>query len=110
MVYNILSIILSIIASILHYIISPLFREYLKKWWAWRACGRTPSELLIDRAFKTPPSVPNATTSPQFFDFPIKDNPPRPHISAYILLLVECLATVLKTLKFEEKTNLIQKI
>jgi hypothetical protein len=100
MVYNILSI----IASIIYCIISPLFREYLKKWRAQWACGQTPSELLIDRAFETSPNAPVATTSPQFLGFPIKGNQARPHISAFILLLVERLAIISKTLKFEEKT------
>jgi hypothetical protein len=95
MVYNIL--------SILCYITSPLFQEYLKKRWTWRACGQTPLELLIDRVYKTSPSVPNATTSPHFLGFSIKDNPSRPDISAYILSLVDRLATISKTLKFEEK-------
>jgi hypothetical protein len=94
---------LPIIAFIVYYIILPLFREYLKKWRARRACGQTPRELLVDRASETSSSVPNATTSPQFFVFPTKDNPLMPDISAYILLLVERLASVSKTLKFEEK-------
>jgi hypothetical protein len=53
-------------------------------------CGQTPRELLIDRASETSPSAPVATTGPQFFVFLTKDNPPRPHISAYIPSLVEC--------------------
>jgi hypothetical protein len=64
MVYNILPIMLSIIAFILYCVISPLFREYLKKWRARRACGPTPREPLVDRAFETSPSVPNASTRP----------------------------------------------
>jgi hypothetical protein len=103
MVYNILSIILPIIAFIIYCIILPLFREYLKKWRAQWDCGQTPCELLVDRASETSSSVPNATTSPQFLVFPTKDNAPKPDISAYILPLVERLAIVSKTLKFEEK-------
>jgi hypothetical protein len=76
---------------------------YQKNWRAQWDCGQTPRELLIDRASETSSSVPNATTSPQFFVFPTKDNPPTPDISVYISSLVECLATASKTLKFEEK-------
>jgi hypothetical protein len=103
MVYNILPIMLSIVAFILYCVISPLFREYLKKWRARWDCGRTPRELLIDRASETSPSVPNATTRPQFWGFCIEDNRLRPDISAYIHFLVDRLAITSKTLKFEEK-------
>jgi hypothetical protein len=95
---------LTIIASILYCFISPLFREYFKKWRAQWDCGLTPRELLVDKASETSPSVPNATTSPQFCDFSIKDNPLRADISVYIHFLVERLANTSKTLKFEEKT------
>jgi hypothetical protein len=102
-IYNIVYNVLSIIVSILYCIIYPLFQEYLKKWRALRACGLTPRKPLVDSASETSPSVPDATTGPQFFDFPTKDNSLSSHISAYIHFLVERLATVSKTLKFEEK-------
>jgi hypothetical protein len=76
---------------------------YQKNRWAKWACGLTPRELLIDKASKTSPNAPIASTRPQFFDFSIKDNQLRPDISAYISSLVERLATTSKPLKFEEK-------
>jgi hypothetical protein len=77
--------------------------RYQKNRWARWACGLTPRKALIDRTSETSASVPNASTSPQFYDFSIKDNPLKPHISTYIISLVERLATTSKMLKFEEK-------
>jgi putative DNA primase/helicase len=78
-----------------------------KNRWARRACGLTPRELLIDRAFETSLSVPTASTGPHLHGQYGKIK--RKNIDISVVVEHTIYLCTSKTLKFEKKPDKYKK-